>query len=135
MNNFTKVFLAGLLLSPLACSAGAPSAGRVDFNVVENQSVFLSDDQMHQRAQDYLAAVFPPGYPLQRAMSALTKAGATCSYQTDTQDPTFYVCDYNRPGHGLAGLFIEIDWIICLHFDSSRKSLVRLTVDRYETGP
>jgi len=135
MNNFVKVLWASLSLLPVSCAARAPSAGQINFDVVENQGLFLSDDQMHQKAQDYLAAALPAGYPLQKAIAILIEAGATCSYQIDPQDPTYYVCDYNRPGRGLARPFIEIDWIICLHFDIGRHSLVRITVDRYETGP
>ena len=86
---------------------------------------------MQQKAQDYLDAHFSEGYPVASAMAALTKAGAECSYQLDPHDPTFYFCDYSRPGHGLAYLYEQIDWGIAIYFSSDKKTIKYITVARY----
>jgi len=52
MDHLTKLLLAGLSLLPLACAASPPPGGEIDFNAVESQASFLSDDQMQQKAQD-----------------------------------------------------------------------------------
>jgi hypothetical protein len=131
MDNLAKLLLVGLSILPLACAARAPPDGEIDFNAVESQAFFLSDDQMQRQAQDYLDAHFPKGYPVASAMAALTKAGAKCYYQTDPSDPTAYFCDYGRPGHGLAYFYEQIDWGIAIYFSSDKKTVKYITVTRY----
>jgi len=134
MNIYAKTLLAGLALLPVSCAAGSLSGNEINFNVVESQSLFFSDDQMQQKAQDYLNAHFPPGYSIAAAMTALTKAGATCYYQIDPADPTGYFCDYSRPGHGIYYLFETIDWGIALNFNADKKTIKDITVSRYGTS-
>jgi hypothetical protein len=134
MEHLTKLLLAGLSLLPLACAASPRPGGEIDFNAVESQAYFLSDDQMQQKAQDYLDAHFPRGYPIKSAMAALTRAGAECSFSTENGNPTSYVCDYSRPGHGLGYFFIQIDWLISLYFTADHRSIDHIFVLRGETG-
>ena len=134
MDNLAKLLLFGLSILPHACAASAPPGGEIDFNAVERQAFFYSDDQMQQKAQSYLNAQFPSGFPINSAMAALAKAGAKCTYKTDPQDPTFYFCDYSRPGHGLAYFYEQIDWLIAIYFDKTGRLVKSIAVSRGATS-
>jgi len=131
MNNLAKVLLACLSFLPVSCVTSPPETNQIDFNTIEIQSLFFSEDEMQQKAQNYLNARFPHGYPINATMAALIKAGAKCTYQTDPQDPTFYFCDYSRPGHGLAYFYEQIDWAIEIEFSIDKKTVKHITVIRY----
>lgn len=141
-----KIFvfwLCSAFLTEIPACVGSPD--RVSFSLIERHA-FASDprssDQLAEynainaSAKTYLNDLFPPGYPVRRAVAAVELGGAACRYFNDPadHDPTSYVCDFNRPGYGLGYFFIQIDWIVDFNFDQKTGLIVSIDADREETG-
>lgn len=105
-------------------------------HVPDTADQVTQDNAIDQGATNYLNALFPPGYPVSKAVAESIKGGAECDYfrGSPQNGPPSYVCDFKRPGYGLAHFFVQIDWMIELDFDRKTGLIVSINASRQETG-
>jgi hypothetical protein len=125
--------------------SGITDSRQINFSLLEEKSrlkpadqtqdLITDKDRMEDQVRSYLEGRFPRGYPLSAALSELRNGGATCYFVTDPEEKNTFVCDFSHPGYGLIGhFFVDLDWVVILHFDDTDKEILSLEVNFEESS-
>ena len=142
MRSFCLAFV--VVLGCIEGFARGAFAGQFRFQDLEHYYLrfclpMASDDAAEVRldsyAIQYASKYFPRGSSASATVAALTLAGAKCSVDDEKYDSPGFVCDWSRPDYGFDYFCCQIDWLVGVNTDESRKKILGFTMSRTESGP